>query len=106
MGHISELSLRTKQYNPFSIIGEEVARLLRACYSTAGHGNAADREAHEVVTIAEGAARHPSDARLAEEREDIFAGLELAPVIDCAAVVQVDPARRGRAAGSAAEAGR
>src|SRR5512146_2224904 len=54
------------------------------------HGNAANREADEVVAIAEGAPRHARDARLAEQREDILARLELAPVIDGAAIIQID----------------
>src|SRR5690348_18467295 len=54
------------------------------------HGNTADGEAHEVVAIAEGAPRHARDARLAEEREDILSRPELAPIIDGAAIVEVN----------------
>src|SRR5262245_17318500 len=53
-------------------------------------GDAADGEAHIVVAVAEGTPRDARDASLAEEREDILARRELAPVVDRPAVVQVD----------------
>src|SRR5262249_7994444 len=53
------------------------------------NGNAADREAHKVVAVGETAARHARDARLAEEGENVLARLELAPVVDGAAIVGV-----------------
>src|SRR3954466_13306126 len=53
-------------------------------------GNAADGEAYKVVAVAEGATGDARDAGLVEKREDVFARRKLAPVVDRAAVVEVD----------------
>src|SRR5690242_16094195 len=68
----------------------EGALIPRFGVSVRGDGDAADGEADEVVAVAEGAAGDAGDAGLAEEREDILTGAQLAPVVDGAAVVQID----------------
>src|SRR5262245_23561044 len=50
----------------------------------------ADRETDVALVVAEGAAIHAGDAGLLKQREGIFPGAQLAPVIDGGVVVEAD----------------
>src|SRR5438128_2276545 len=46
------------------------------------------RETHIIIAVAKTRAGYPGDASLLEERERIFAGEQLAPVVDSCVVIE------------------